>query len=364
MTVVDINIHHLPEDLFSNDEDPQRIPELGASRLRRDRAASSPWRAARSSSSWRSRRATRTSTTSRATTRPSRSWPRWMTRSVDYGIMRVPVWQEWLDRWRPAKRGQRQRVRHRQALERPPLRDRVRPAVGRQGEHLRARALRRSEYWVSVGVQMACHYGQLYLDDEVFEPYLKVLNELNVPVIVHHTPLPVEWKSIIDYTNFRREYGRIQSTRASPSAASCSAGCSTSSPTSSSCTPCSAATSLPTPPCSPRTPPRRPRPWSAPGPDRRREDQELPGKQHLLRPDPPALVGQAPGRSRTEDQRHGSFPVRLLVPGVLRLDESGRRVHQEGSGHHRRRTRNGPVRQRQAVVQPPDLARSTRLPAR
>jgi predicted TIM-barrel fold metal-dependent hydrolase len=44
----------------------------------------------------------------------------------------------------------------------------------------------------------------------VIEPYLKVLNDLGVPVIVHHTPLPVEWRSIVEYTNFRREFGRIQ----------------------------------------------------------------------------------------------------------------------------------------------------------
>jgi hypothetical protein len=30
-----------------------------------------------------------------------------------------------------------------------------------------------------------------------------------VPVVVHHTPLPVYWQSIIDFTNLRREFGRI-----------------------------------------------------------------------------------------------------------------------------------------------------------
>ena len=60
-----------------------------------------------------------------------------------------------------------------------------------------------------VGVQLACHYGQLYLDDEAFKPYLKVLNEMNVPVVVHHTPLPVYWQAIIEWTNLRREFGRI-----------------------------------------------------------------------------------------------------------------------------------------------------------
>lgn len=61
----------------------------------------------------------------------------------------------------------------------------------------------------AVGVQLACHYGKLYLDDPVFEPYLKVIEKLDIPVVVHHTPLPVEYQSVIDYTNLRREYGRI-----------------------------------------------------------------------------------------------------------------------------------------------------------
>jgi len=58
------------------------------------------------------------------------------------------------------------------------------------------------------GVQLASHYGKLYLDEEEFRPYFKVLNKLDVPVVVHHTPLPVEYGSLYNYTNFRRLYGR------------------------------------------------------------------------------------------------------------------------------------------------------------
>ena len=58
------------------------------------------------------------------------------------------------------------------------------------------------------GVQMAAHYGTLYLDEPQFKPYFKELNRLDVPVVVHHTPLPVDYKSIINYTNLRRQYGR------------------------------------------------------------------------------------------------------------------------------------------------------------
>jgi len=35
------------------------------------------------------------------------------------------------------------------------------------------------------------------------------LNDMNIPVVVHHTPLPVYWQAIIDWTNLRRELGRI-----------------------------------------------------------------------------------------------------------------------------------------------------------
>jgi predicted TIM-barrel fold metal-dependent hydrolase len=125
---------------------------------------------------------------------------------VDYGIMRVPVWQEWLD------------------LETcKAVNDNAASIVERSGGRLFATAavppwggeeniaeLKRCvEELGFVGVQLACHYGQLYLDDEVFEPYLREIEKLGVPVIVHHTPLPVEYRSIIDYTNLRREFGRI-----------------------------------------------------------------------------------------------------------------------------------------------------------
>lgn len=58
------------------------------------------------------------------------------------------------------------------------------------------------------GVQMAAHYGKLYLDEAEFKPYFRFLNELGVPVVVHHTPLPVDYDSIIKYANLRRQYGR------------------------------------------------------------------------------------------------------------------------------------------------------------
>jgi len=204
MTVVDINIHHLPEDLFSNpkilngflNSAPRGFGEIASvitmesgkrqlilekpkghqnlNYVEGDYSAESKLKAMDEA-------------------------------GVDFGIMRVPVWQEWLD------------------LETcKAVNDNAAKIVEESGGRLFSTAcvppwggkeniyeLERCLDMGAVGVQLACHYGQLYLDDEVFEPYLKVLNEKNVPVVVHHTPLPVEWKSVIDYTNLRREYGRI-----------------------------------------------------------------------------------------------------------------------------------------------------------
>jgi predicted TIM-barrel fold metal-dependent hydrolase len=58
-------------------------------------------------------------------------------------------------------------------------------------------------------VECAAHYGDLYLDAEEFRPFFKKVNQLNVPIIVHHTPVPVEYRSIYEYSNLRRFYGRI-----------------------------------------------------------------------------------------------------------------------------------------------------------
>lgn len=58
------------------------------------------------------------------------------------------------------------------------------------------------------GVQLSAHYGELYLDDEAFKPFLKKLNELKLPAYIHHTSMPVQYDSIYDYNNLRRSYGR------------------------------------------------------------------------------------------------------------------------------------------------------------
>ncbi len=60
------------------------------------------------------------------------------------------------------------------------------------------------------GVQMSAHYGNFYLDDPLFRPFLRHINELNIPVYVHHTPIPVDCASILKYNNLRRSFGRCQ----------------------------------------------------------------------------------------------------------------------------------------------------------
>lgn len=58
-------------------------------------------------------------------------------------------------------------------------------------------------------VQLSCHYGDRYLDDERFDPLFQKLNEWKMTAYVHHTPVPVEYESFTAYNNVRRSYGRV-----------------------------------------------------------------------------------------------------------------------------------------------------------
>ena len=125
---------------------------------------------------------------------------------VDKAILRVPVWQEWLQLDTCKVVNDNAAEMCRESAGRLYANAVLPPWGGKENLYELERCLKDLGM---VGVQLACHYGQLYLDDEVFKPYLKVLNELEVPVVVHHTPLPVYWQSIYEYTNLRRELGRI-----------------------------------------------------------------------------------------------------------------------------------------------------------
>ncbi|MEF2975962.1 amidohydrolase family protein [Subtercola sp. YIM 133946] len=205
MTVVDINIHHLPEDLFTNEKmldgflstAPRGFGEIATVTTMENGKKQLILEKPKGYQNLNYVEGDYSVESKLAAMDDA---------GVDFGIMRVPVWQEWL------------------ALDTcKAVNDNAHDIVKRSGGRLFSTACvppwggRENIYELercvgdlgAVGVQLACHYGQLYLDDEAFEPYLKVIEKLDIPVVVHHTPLPVEWKSVIDYNNLRREYGRI-----------------------------------------------------------------------------------------------------------------------------------------------------------
>ncbi len=58
-------------------------------------------------------------------------------------------------------------------------------------------------------VQLCAHYGNSYLDDPKFAPFFEKLNDYGLTAYVHHTPVPVEYRTFLDYDNVRRSYGRV-----------------------------------------------------------------------------------------------------------------------------------------------------------
>ncbi|MGN0295288.1 MAG: amidohydrolase family protein [Lachnospiraceae bacterium] len=58
------------------------------------------------------------------------------------------------------------------------------------------------------GFQLSAHYGECYLDDDIFKGFFEKLNEEETTIYIHHTPLPVQYDSLLDYNNLRRSYGR------------------------------------------------------------------------------------------------------------------------------------------------------------
>ena len=124
---------------------------------------------------------------------------------IDMAIFRLPCWQEWLDLdlCRKANDGMAAHMKQHpgrfQALA-------VVPPWGSAG------ALKELERCIGdlgfCGVQMVAHYGNLYLDEPAFRPHFRFVASLGVPVVVHHTPLPVDHGSILKYPNLRRQYGR------------------------------------------------------------------------------------------------------------------------------------------------------------
>ncbi len=124
---------------------------------------------------------------------------------IDKAILRLPCWQEWIDLETCRKINN---ALHAHAAKHPgrflPLAV-VPPWGTRESIKELERCIKELGF---AGVQMAAHYGTLYLDEEEFRPYLEAINQMRVPVVVHHTPISVDHSSIIKYTNVRRQYGR------------------------------------------------------------------------------------------------------------------------------------------------------------
>jgi len=125
---------------------------------------------------------------------------------VDMAVIRMPVWQEWLhlDTCRIVNNDAADMCKRSNG--RLFATACVPPWGGKETIYELERCIKELGM---CGVQLACHYGKLYLDDEAFKPFLKVINDMNVPVYVRHTPLPVQWESIYEYTNVRRTVGRV-----------------------------------------------------------------------------------------------------------------------------------------------------------
>jgi predicted TIM-barrel fold metal-dependent hydrolase len=124
---------------------------------------------------------------------------------IDKGILRIAVWQQWFN----LEMCMRANNEMAQCVREHPDRLLGLAAVPPYGDDESTYELERcvKELGLS-GVLCASHYGNIYLDDEQFKPYFKKLNQLGVPVCIHHTPLPVEYNSLIKYTNLRRPVGR------------------------------------------------------------------------------------------------------------------------------------------------------------
>lgn len=124
---------------------------------------------------------------------------------VDKAVLRLPCWQEWVDleTCKLINNGLAEHTR------RNPGRFYALAVAPPWGSKESLKEVERCVTRLGFrGVEMAAHYGDLYLDEEDFKPYFKFLDELGVPVVVHHTPLPVDYRSILKYTNQRRQYGR------------------------------------------------------------------------------------------------------------------------------------------------------------
>jgi uncharacterized protein len=124
---------------------------------------------------------------------------------IDKAVLRIPCWQEWLS-LADCKKVNDMLAQHMKKYPGRFLALGVVPPWGTEDSFYEVeRCINDLGF---SGVQLAAHYGKLYLDEPEFRPYFKKLNKMGIPVVVHHTPLPVDFNSLLTYTNLRRQYGR------------------------------------------------------------------------------------------------------------------------------------------------------------
>lgn len=125
---------------------------------------------------------------------------------VDIAMLRMPVWQEWLP-LEICKIVNDQAADMCKKSEGRLVANAVVPPWGRPED---VDELKRCMNDLGmVGVQLACAYGNKFLDDDLFKPYMKYINDHKIPAVIHHTPGQNVFQMFQDYTPLRRELGRI-----------------------------------------------------------------------------------------------------------------------------------------------------------
>ncbi len=124
---------------------------------------------------------------------------------VDKAVLKLPGCQEWLplDLCRQFNDGMAEHVKKSQG------RMTALAIIPPSGTPDCIHELERCKYDLGMtGVQISTHYGSLYLDDLAFVPFFHKLNEMDLVVYVHHSPVPVQYDSLLGFNNLRRQYGR------------------------------------------------------------------------------------------------------------------------------------------------------------
>jgi predicted TIM-barrel fold metal-dependent hydrolase len=206
--IIDINVHHLPEDLFSNEKILNGFLST----------APTPYGWSAKVFKMESGKMQMDLQYPKGTSNLNYVEGDYSTKSkidamddagVGYGILRVPVWQEWLRLETCQEVNNNAKKICDESNGRIFSTACIPPWNFKENFYELERCIKELG---AVGVQLACHYGDLHLDAEELRPMMKKIAELDVPVVVHHTPLPPSPSpQLLEFQNFRREFGRISS---------------------------------------------------------------------------------------------------------------------------------------------------------